>query len=215
MILLSLTGLLVLLFTLPVRLLFCYDGKPCLQVKVLFLSFSIFPKKKKKWKMKEHLPEYQTKRKKRKKPQASPVKYEAKKERPTKKWDRIKDTIEHTYRLLDLVIFPLLERLGKNLTVRISRLEIIIGSSDAAKSALRYAAAVNSAYALLAFLDEHTKLKKKASGTVDIRCDFSAQTSTALCEVELSICLYRALRVVLPALMTYLREFTEDEPPVN
>ena len=52
--------LIIVLFFLPVRLNLCYSEKLKVRLRILCFSFSIYPRKKK-WKMKDHLPEYQKK----------------------------------------------------------------------------------------------------------------------------------------------------------
>lgn len=211
LILAGLVLLLLFLLFLPVRLYLCYNGKLTVKLKILCFSFSLYPKKKK-WKMKDHLPEYQRKKKSKKKATQSHVKKE-KQEDSRPFMEKISDLLEYVTRLLDRVILPLLGRLKQHLTVRISRFEIVIGSEDAAKSALLYASAVNAGYALLAFLDEHAKLKKGKHARIAVSCPFTEYKSTALCELELGIHLVGALFTLLPALYTYLTEFSENDTP--
>ena len=89
--------------------------------------------------MKDHLPQRKrTKKHPDEKPtQSKPTvpEKEKKAEKPSKEKpiaEKIEEFYGFTSRLLDRVIFPLIERLGKHLTVRISRFEVIIGSENAA-----------------------------------------------------------------------------------
>jgi hypothetical protein len=204
---------LALLFFLPVRLCFLYDGSISLRLKVLCFSFPLYPRKKK-WKMKDHLPEYQ------KKKMGQPAKKETEKQEAAPQKPRedktvlqkIEEFYSFTKRLLDRVICPLLERLGKHLTVRISRLEVVIGSENAAKSALLHAVAVNAGYAVFALLDNYAKLRKAPNADISVSCPFTERKSSILCELEFGIHLYGALFTLLPALYTYFTEFTEQDP---
>ncbi|MBP3321062.1 MAG: hypothetical protein J6M12_01790 [Clostridia bacterium] len=202
--------LLLLILLLPVKLHLFFDGKLILRLKILFLSFPVYPKKKK-WKMKDHLPEYQ-KKKKRKTSQRATHPSNAKEEEKESPLERIAAFFSFTQNLLEKIVLPLLERLGRYLTVDISRLEITVGSDDAAKTALLYAAALNGSYALLAFLDEHTVLKKKRNASLQILCRYDQIKTTAKCEVEFGICLLGALCTVMPALLTYLNEYAKEDP---
>ena len=213
--LLIFSGLVLLfgmLFFLPVRLCCRYDGKPALAIKILCFTYPLYPKEKR-WRMKDHLPEYQKKKKAKKQKQSTQPTEKGKDEKSGE--EKIRDLFSFVSRLLDRVILPLLERLGRHLTVRISRLEIVIGSSDAAKSALLYGTAVNMGYALLAFLDEHLTLKKKRNAAVSVVCPFTKECTSALCELELSCPVYGLLFIVLPALYTYITEFTDSAPATH
>lgn len=205
----------LLLLFLPVRLYFSYGETIALRLNVLFFSFPLYPKKKK-WKMKEHLPEYQKKKQKKKKTKKEHLhKTEQAPQEKISTEQKIKDLYTFTVRLLDRVIFPLLDRLKHSLTVRISKLEVIIGGDDAAQSALLYGLAVNSGYALLAFVENHAKLKKSKNATVFVSCPFTERKSKIHCELEFGMHLFGALFLVLPALYTYLTEFTNSNPPLN
>ena len=207
-VLLSFAALMLLFFTMlfvPVRLALSYDKAVTLRVKLLCFSFRLFPRKKK-WKMKEHLPEYR-KKKKRGKKKRQPPKHSPKREAPQEgKLEKIKRQYSEMTALLNTVIFPIAERLGKHLTVKISRLELCDASADAAKTALLYAAAVNGAYALLATIDEYANLKRSKNEDVRITCRYDLDQTSVCCDLELGISLYGGLYTLLPVLLNYLQE---------
>ncbi len=203
--------LFVFLLFLPIRLAVCFDKKIRLSLKILCFSFLLYPKKKK-WRMKEHLPEYQKKKKKKsdKKPAAKSTpqseggKKESAVERIARKYEEITD-------LLNTVIFPAAKRLGKHLTVSISRIELTIGSDDAAKTALLYAAAVNGGYALLALIDEHTNLKKKGKGLIGVTCRYDLDKTSITFDIELALSLFGAISILLPTLVSYLQRTSNND----
>ena len=204
-------ALLILLFTallfLPVRLAVSFDKKVHLSLKILCFSFKLFPKKKK-WRMKDHLPEYQRK-KKRTNRKPTPPKQNPK---PTKNNETAIERLQRKYKeisdLLNTVIVPAARTLGKHLTISISRLELSVATGDAAKTALLYGMAVNGGYALLAAIDEHTNLKKKGNGMVGVVCRYDHDKTSLVCDLELGISLYGALCTLIPALLNYLNRKT-------
>ncbi len=203
--------LFVLLLFLPIRLAVCFDKKIRLSLKILCFSFLLYPKKKK-WRMKEHLPEYQKKKKKKngKKPaektppQREEVKKETAIERIARKYEEITD-------LLNTVVFPAAKRLGKHLNISISRIELTIGSDDAAKTALLYATAVNAGYALLTLINEHTNLKKKGKGPVSVTCRYDLEKTSIAFDIELGLSLFGAMSILLPTLLSYLQRKTNND----
>lgn len=207
-VLLSFAALMLLFFIMlfvPVRLALSYDKAVTLRVKVLCFSFKLYPRKKK-WKMKEHLPEYRKKKKRSQKKRQPPV-HSPKREAPQEgKLEKIKRQYGEISALFETVIFPAVDRLGKHLTVKISRLELCIASSDAAKTALLYAAAVNGAYALLAAIDEYANLKRSKNKDVRITCRYDLDQTSVCCDLELGISLYGGLSTLLNVLLNYLKE---------
>ncbi len=158
--LLLLFGLLLLL---RVGVQLRYDDSFSVKLKVLFLSFTLFPKKEK-LRIKGQLPSEKKAKKEKKKKQ--------KKEKAVSKKPDFSEMFSFYRQLFTEVILPALGRFLKHLHLRVDQLQIEIASEDAAKTALLYGSAVSGGTAFLEFLRNITHLKwagrKKSISAADL-----------------------------------------------
>lgn len=191
--LLLLFGLLLLL---RVGVQLRYDGSFSVKLKVLFLSFTLFPKKEK-LRIKGQPPsEKKEKKKKKKKKQ--------KKEKAVSKKPDFSELFSFYRQLFTEVILPALGRFLKHLHLRVDQLQIEIASEDAAKTALLYGSAVSGGTAFLEFLRNITHLKMGREEEIYIRSRFDKTEGSCRVRITLSLCLWQAVHILLPALMKYL-----------
>ena len=102
------------------------------------------------------------------------------------------------------VILPALGRFLKHLHLRVDQLQIEIASEDAAKTALLYGSAVSGGTAFLEFLRNITYLKMGREEEIYIRSRFDKTEGSCRVRITLSLCLWQAVHILLPALMKYL-----------
>lgn len=189
--LLLLFGLLLLL---RVGVQLRYDGSFSVKLKVLFLSFTLFPKKEK-LRIKGQPPSEKKEKKKKKK---------QKKEKAVSKKPDFSELFSFYRQLFTEVILPALGRFLKHLHLRVDQLQIEIASEDAAKTALLYGSAVSGGTAFLEFLRNITHLKMGREEEIYIRSRFDKTEGSCRVRITLSLCLWQAVHILLPALMKYL-----------
>ena len=182
-----------------------YDGSFSVKLKVLFLSFTLFPKKEK-LRIKGQLPSEKKAKKEKKKKQ--------KKEKAVSKKPDFSEMFSFYRQLFTEVILPALGRFLKHLHLRVDQLQIEIASEDAAKTALLYGSAVSEGFimqklsgsgtAFLEFLRNITHLKMGREEEIYIRSRFDKIEGSCRVRITLSLCLWQAVHILLPALMKYL-----------
>lgn len=187
--LLLLFGLLLLL---RVGVQLRYDGSFSVKLKVLFLSFTLFPKKEK-LRIKGQSPSEKKEKKKKQK-----------KEKAVSKKPDFSELFSFYRQLFTEVILPALGRFLKHLHLRVDQLQIEIASEDAAKTALLYGSAVSGGTAFLEFLRNITRLKMGREEEIYIRSRFDKTEGSCRVRITLSLCLWQAVHILLPALMKYL-----------
>ena len=187
--LLLLFGLLLLL---RVGVQLRYDGSFSVKLKVLFLSFTLFPKKEK-LRIKGQPPSEKKEKKKKQK-----------KEKAVSKKPDFSELFSLYRQLFTEVILPALGRFLKHLHLRVDQLQIEIASEDAAKTALLYGSAVSGGTAFLEFLRNITHLKMGREEEIYIRSRFDKTEGSCRVRITLSLCLWQAVHILLPALMKYL-----------
>lgn len=187
--LLLLFGLLLLL---RVGVQLRYDGSFSVKLKVLFLSFTLFPKKEK-LRIKGQPPSEKKEKKKKQK-----------KEKAVSKKPDFSELFSFYRQLFTEVILPALGRFLKHLHLRVDQLQIEIASEDAAKTALLYGSAVSGGTAFLKFLRNITHLKMGREEEIYIRSRFDKTEGSCRVRITLSLCLWQAVHILLPALMKYL-----------
>lgn len=187
--LLLLFGLLLLL---RVGVQLRYDGSFSVKLKVLFLSFTLFPKKEK-LRIKGQPPSEKKEKKKKQK-----------KEKAVSKKPDFSELLSFYRQLFTEVILPALGRFLKHLHLRVDQLQIEIASEDAAKTALLYGSAVSGGTAFLEFLRNITHLKMGREEEIYICSRFDKTEGSCRVRITLSLCLWQAVHILLPALMQYL-----------
>ena len=187
--LLLLFGLLLLL---RVGVQLRYDGSFSVKLKVLFLSFTLFPKKEK-LRIKGQSPSEKKEKKKKQN-----------KEKAVSKKPDFSELFSFYRQLFTEVILPALGRFLKHLHLRVDQLQIEIASEDAAKTALLYGSAVSGGTAFLEFLRNITHLKMGREEEIYIRSRFDKTEGSCRVRITLSLCLWQAVHILLPALMKYL-----------
>jgi hypothetical protein len=114
-------------------------------------------------------PEKEKKRKKIRKLKQKPEK--AVKEKEAKPEEKKKYTIPEIFELVKDIGAVLLKRVKKHFKAKIYKINIVLASEEAEKTALLYGAAVQSAYYLFEFLDYNFKIRKNPEN-IKITPDF-------------------------------------------
>ena len=211
--------LIVLLLILPVGIRIKYDNDFFLYVSIGFVRIKVIPSKQKKIRISDYSERKLERQRKRQ--QKKDAKKEKKKAVNTKKekkdnvltarlknFDTAPDMIEQLYDMLALVS----DKFAKRLTVKIFKLDAIIGSDNAAKTAIIYGGACSLAGCISAFLDQHMKLKKRNEASINISPDFLSEKTTVKADVLMTVTIGGVftflfeIRSVIKEILTLLQE---------
>lgn len=182
--------LFVLLCLLPVGIRIKYEKEFCLYVSIGFINIKAIPARKKKIKISDYskrkLEKKQNKQDKKKKAVTTGIKKEKKDSvlsARLKNIDTAPDMIEQLYDMLALVS----DRFARRLTVKVFTLDAMIGSDNAAKTAILYGGACSAAGCISSFLDQHMSLKKRNSAAIRISPDFLSEKTIVSADVSMTV----------------------------
>ena len=111
----------------------------------------------------------------------------------------------HALHELRSLIVALVERMPRTFTLRIKRFILLVGSDDAAKTALLYGAASASLSVSLQWLDRHLlTLRRSPDAPLVVSADFSRDTVTCEADLVLTTTLMRLVRIACTVLLPHL-----------
>ena len=186
--------LLILLCLLPVGVRIKYDKEFYLYVSIGFIKVKLIPAKQKKIRISDYSEKkLERQRKKQQKKDAKKEKRRLMGEKKEKKdsvlvarlknIDTAPDMIEQLYDMLLLVS----DKFTKRLTVKFFQLDALIGSDNAAKTAILYGGACSLAGCISAFLDQHMNLKKRSGASINISPDFLSEKTLVYADVSMTV----------------------------
>ncbi len=201
-VLLSIAAFLVLLLTLPVRVVLTYKERVTVRLFVLGVPVRLFPRKKKPIDPDDYAPSKLTKHEKKMAKKAA--KKAAKKEQHGKEHKGEKRTLLENLRLVRALVAALFRATGKHLSLRTARLTVRVVGEDAAATALLYGAASASLSYLFSALDRVTRLSfsRRVVGAV---ADYTAPRSSADVKLVFSLAPWRALATLFYVALTYVK----------
>ena len=205
--------LLALLLCVRVWVSVAYDEEPIVKIKALFFSYKILPKKKK-WRMKKHLPKAKkaseasskaakkAAKKSAKKAEKRAAKKASSKAKPKKS---LSEQLTFYKELATKVAIPTAKRLQRHLALRIYSLKVFVGGGDASKTAISYGIASSAAETLFGFFSSCCDLKAVKKKNVFIAADFSAASTAAEIDIAIGLRLWQALHILLPAVISFVK----------
>jgi hypothetical protein len=203
MIALYITGgillLLIILLIIPVGIRIKYDKDFSMFVTAGLIKVRILPGKEKKIKISDYSEkklrrqrekqkrrqEKKARKKKRKEPEEKKEKKDSVLAARLKNIDTAPDMIAELYDMLMIVS----DKFAKRLTVKVFRLDAIIGSDNAAKTAILFGGATSLASCFSAFLDQHMTLKKRRGASINVAPDFLAEKPLLSADVQMTVTL--------------------------
>lgn len=194
------------LLSLRVRLTVRAEEEVVLDLKILFLRFRLFPKKKK-IKPRDYSPRRLARAKKK------AAKRAEKKGKKTKKHQKehtpsepsVLLTLRDKIALVRALCAVLIRRTHKHLHLHAAQLHIRVATGDPSTTALAYGAVSQSVAYLLAGLDQVTRLKA-VEPDVGVQPDFLAERSQIKANVTFSIRVWGVILTAFPLLLTYLNK---------
>ena len=179
-----------LILFLPVHITACVKDDAKVFLRILFVKIKLFPAAKKKQK---------------KKAKEKKQKQEKKEDKPQKKKKEKRDIPELIHSVAD-VLSVFIRQFSKHVKIRVLRYKIIIGTGDAAKTALLYGAVEQATAYLFAVLGENINFAFSKKNSL-VWADFTSEKTVADVKIDVSINVFGALAMVLPTFMAYVRNF--------
>ncbi len=190
----AILAVIALLLFLPVHITAAVKDEAKVFLRILFVKIKLFPVKEK--------PE---KKKKEQKP-----KQEKPKEKTEKKEKEKRDIPSLIHSVAD-ILGVFLRQFSKHVKIKVLRYKIIIGTDDAAKTALLYGAAEQATAYLFAVLGENAKFTFSKKNSL-VWADFTSEKTTADVKIDVSISVFGALAMLVPTYVAYARNFGGIKP---
>ena len=195
----------VFLLFLKIRVCLSYEDEFVVKVKVLFLNFSVIPRKQKKIKPKNYslkkLQKRQDKlKKKNQKKELKKQKHVS--EHQKDKADKIKDILELIKIVLDNVLSPF----GKYLKIEILKLYIKIATNDPSRTAIVYGAVSQTASYIIEGLSNITNVDVKKKESINIFADFLSEKSEAAINITLGLRVWHLFSISFKFAFAFLKK---------
>lgn len=196
---------------LRLKLVIEYTDELILYAKVLFIKIRIIPKKEKPVRVSDYTPKKILKRQKKeaekekKRLDKKKAKKAQKSERSDTEKKKEKMPILDIIRLVRVLLSIFLKRFFGHLRIDLARLNIIIGSEDAAKTAITYGYVCQSTAYLVEILDNFTNLKKTKNTEISVTTDFLAQSSVIDLHIALSITIWQIFDILFRIAFGYVK----------
>ena len=206
-----------LLLFIPIGVELRYDGEIAVAVRVLCFRYRIMPKKQKKIKLrrftkkryermlaKERKKEAKKAAKKAEKAAEKAAKAEKEKSAGAagKKKESQTKLISDMWQMRSLIMRIVRRFIGRVRTERM-RVRLVIGSDNAAQSALIYGAAANAAVDMQEILRTQTNLRRECE--IELGVDFTSETTVADVYVRLAVTLASALAAAISFIFGFLK----------
>lgn len=182
--------LLIAISLLRIRISLTYTEKIAVDLRILFLRFRLYPKKKrikvKRYTYRRYRKRLLAQRKKereRAKKQAQPTPKKASKKRPFKQSMRL-----YTYLFKKLYI-----RILHHFRIDVAKLHVIVATGDAAQTAIATGIASQAVAYILQLLQDHAKFHRAYRSSVVVAPDFLAENSRIACNVTFSLRVYEII----------------------
>lgn len=196
----------ILLFSLRAVITVSYSDEIALTVRVLFIKIRILPSKKKGRKVHSMSARkaarlrasmaQKAEKKSRKKLAKQKEKAEAKAAGEKKSFREILDIVK----LITAIVKVVIKKFFRHLRVDVARLRIVIGTPDAATTAIAYGAASQSASYLFALLQKVKNVRGLDSADFSIETDFTSDTTKADIKISFSLRVWHVFDMAFGAL---------------
>lgn len=207
-IVLSVLLLIFILAMLPVSLNLKYRDEVSLCASVLGLKFMLYPKEKEKVKISD----YSKKKLEKKKRKAQRKRLKLKKKADSKKTTakpsgepKRNPSFSENLQLIYGLLKACIGQASKYVKLKAQKIVINVGSEDAAKTALLYAAVNNSVVLILTLLDSCKRLKNFKGSEIAVNADFVSGKCSADVDISLSMRVWQILKGLFAAALKYVK----------
>ena len=123
-----------------------------------------------------------------------------------KQKDPSKPTLSENLSMIFALLKKLYQATNGKFRLRVRRLHILVGTDDAAKTAILYGATVQSVSYILQWLQTHFIPIRRSPGAMTIDADFVSGKTSADIDLFCSLKIRRAIVIAIRMLMAYLKE---------
>lgn len=209
-VILAILAAILLLLCLRVRLVITCRDTVTLKLKILFLSFTLFPRRKKRIKPRNFSPQKMKKRERRAEKKAQKAA-----EKAAKKQGCLADAhgegrklgLKEKLTVVRALVSAIIKKTDRHLTLRAARLHIRVATGDAASTAVLYGAVSASLAYLLAALDRVTDLHTRPRN-ISVLADYLSERSSADIKLIFSLRVMHALTMLFSAMLAFTRAKT-------
>ena len=215
-VILVIAAVIAALLLLRVKIVIEYADELILYIRVLFIKIKIIPKKEKRIKISEYtkkkiskrqkLSEEKEKKKKQKKAEKKAAKAEAKKD-PDKKKE--KPPILDTIRLVRVLLAIFLKRFFGHLRIDVARLNIVVASEDAARTAIMYGYICQGVAYTVELLDRFTNLRRTDNTEISVTPDFTSEKLIADIHIAFSLTVGQVFDILLRTAFGFVKNKLE------
>lgn len=99
----------------------------------------------------------------------------------------------------------LFSRFFKHLRLDVSKIIVVVGSADAATTAITYGIISQSVAYLLDFLDRNLNISKKRNGEINVLCDFTADNTVYDVFISASLNIWQILDIAISLVYNYFK----------
>ena len=228
-IILAIIAFFAAILTIRIRLTVELKDELFLYVGVLGIRYQVYPRKQKKYRLRNY-----TKKKIAKRDRAAALKAQKRAERRSKKGSPdkfslknldLKNQLEslppipHMIKLLLNIVKILFSGLFKKFHFHIERLRIKVGGEDAAKIALTYVAITNGLHPVLAFVDKYSNLHGASRKNIEISTDYLSEEIVADVKLGFSTSiggvLCALIRAAFHGIVGYVKIMPQDDNSQN
>ena len=209
-IILGILAFFFVLFSIPIHVVVEADSDVRVHLRFLFVKYSLFPMKKRKKKPKTEKTAKKTKKTKK----SGSAKSKKKEDTDPKK--KPKRDIIGLIKLILKLVGAVLRKFPKHFRVRILRYKIVVGTKDAAKTALMYGAVTDLSARLFELLRRGTRFRVKKKSDVNVYADFLGEKIKADIGIDISLTVRGVLSMLMAAGIAFVKakmEATSKKQP--
>ncbi len=195
---------LVLVLFLRVKISVISDGGDTkLLLRILGIPIKLYPAKQKKQKIRlsDYTPRGLRRAQRKKDKQALK---EAKRKKPQES-EKEKAPLSETVSTITTLAKKIISKFFRHLQIDVARIRIVVGTPDAAKTAILYGAVCQGVAYLCEVLDRVTNVKKTKKTEVSVTSDFLSGKTQADIDISFSLTVWQALDILIGAVFEFIK----------
>lgn len=192
--------LITLLLFLRIRLILLFDKNLLVKIKVLFISYQLYPPKQEKVKEKDFSLK-KLRKKSKKTPSPKKRKVKSKTEKQKSKLSDLPDLIK----TIKILVEDIIMRFGRYLKVDVTQIYVKVASSDAAQTAIIYGIVSQGVSYIVELLSNFTRLRATKDSQITVVPNYIEDTSEIKINITFSLLLWQILFFGLRSFMAFTK----------
>lgn len=210
-ILLLILALIILLLLFQIRISIVYEGDVNVFVNALFFRFKVYPRDNK-----PDIKEFSAKgiNKKIKKDREK-IAAQATKEEKEKSAGKRNVRVTDTLKLVADILFAIKRRFFKYLRIKVAKLNLVVATDDAAKTAIEYGLAVQGVQYIVSFLESITNFSVEKNGSIYVDCDYCTEKTRFDLDITFSLRVWQAAAILIRAGVAFVMNSSKKTKTEN